>query len=1257
MGHVEDAYREVAPSPKVPSSTERSGAASMFRQLWLNPTPTESHGPFCTNVVVTSKYTMWTFIPKFTVESFAKLANAYFLLVSVLQCIPAITNTGWPSTLPVLLFILAVDGTLAIIEDRRRHQADDEANSAKCRVVYNGQLVTVPWSAVQVGQVVKLANRDTAPADLLILAVHEVNAAHKAGICYVETKSLDGETNLKLRQAMESTLHAQTEADIHALHGRVECEVPNKVISRFNGSFFVDLLDGSVANDPISIKNILLRGCQLRNTEWMYGLVINTGPDTKIMQSFAAPETKWSSINGHVNVMIKWLLAMLLVLCACAASAQVSWVRPSRMPALAWYVTWLTLHRFVACGQYFLLLYQMIPVSLYVTISTVMLIQAMLMALDLDMYYEPLDSRMIVRTMALNEELGQISYVFSDKTGTLTCNVMEFRKCSINGVSYGLGTTEIGRAALRRKGLPVPEVQSEHEHRNVPFVNFHDPALRQKLADIPLNGTNALTKEADFFLHLAICHTVIPEQATDKNGESVLRYSASSPDEQALVSAAKFFGFAFESRGLGVARIRITNKALQHDPNAPSELWEFKVLDVLEFNSDRKRMSCVVQDPSGNYILLTKGADNVITPLLSSTLNDSDVVATTFEQLQSFADDGLRTLTIAKKTIPTAYYHQWTKRYKAACASLDQIEKRKNGQANDIDACMVELEQDLVLLGATAIEDKLQDNVPRAIARLMEAGMKVWVLTGDKQETAINIAYACQLMDNDMMQYIFNLDEYPDLTALLDEMLSADVEITRRSLVIDGDALEMVMADADTCAMFLKVAMACDSVVCCRVSPSQKAEVVGLVRTNNRKARTLAIGDGANDVAMIQRAHVGVGICGQEGMQAVNSSDYAIAQFYFLEKLLLHHGRLNYVRMSKLVGYMFYKNMIMVLAQYFFLYMTGSSGQKEYSEVGFQLYNLIYTSLPIGVLGVFDYDVPWAVGQRFPALYKVGISGELFTTSVFFTWIAAAIFEAVVIFAVAVLGFNQLEVGAGSGDLQQYGIVLFTLVVLVANFKIISIQQTWIFWGGVAWFVGVLAYIPVTLTVESNWLFLSQANFGATQNTLNGPTFWFVLPLTIVLCLLRNFSWKVFQRAFYPFLWQIVQEQYVAGEPTTKSRSLEAGIRVPDHGSDLETVWLGGTLPTHRNSSYSRHSNASSRSVSRVNSGYAFSADPHSSMAEGIMITRHDDESMASAMKAGADRVRETPVNRRTSEFTVPRQFRRASTHPPVQKPPTGVFI
>ncbi|OQR82887.1 P-type ATPase (P-ATPase) Superfamily [Achlya hypogyna] len=1270
------AYRAATGSPK-------AAPASEFRQVCLNPRSAEGHGPFCSNVVITSKYTVCSFLPKFLYESFKKLANAYFLVVSVLQCVKSISNTaGLPSSLPVLVFILAVDGALAIIEDRRRHLADEEANSAKCQIVTpNGDLQTIQWANLTVGSIVKLGNRDTAPADLLILAVHENDPANKGGICYVETKSLDGETNLKLRQALETTLEAQTEAEVLALHGHVECEQPNKAISRFTGTVMVD----GQEKTPISIKNILLRGCQLRNTEWMYGLVLNTGPDTKIMQSASKPVTKWSSINDQVNVMIKWLLLMLLVLCAIAASTQYAWEEnfndypcaeddnscyinmntytgASRWSVFGRRPAYLTL-LFIALGSYFLLMYQMIPVSLYVTISTVMFLQAIFMSWDLDVYYAALDVRMIVRTMGLNEELGQISYVFSDKTGTLTCNVMEFRKCSINGVSYGLGTTEIGRAALKRKGVPVAEpTTSSKPGAQIPYVNFEDPRLHSRLNTIPLNDNAERSKEADFFLHLAICHTVIPEEFTDKHGVVGLRYSASSPDEQALVSAAKFFGFTFESRGLGVARIRITNKALLH-ARGESELWEFQVCDVLEFNSERKRMSCVVKEPNGDYMLLTKGADNVITPLLSQRLNDPDMVAATFAQLESFADDGLRTLTIAKKSITREEYMQWSTRYRAACASLEEIEKRKRGEPNEIDRLMTAIEQELVLLGATAIEDKLQDHVPRAIARLMEAGMKVWVLTGDKQETAINIAYACQLMDNDMEQYILNLDEFPDLAALhgyLEECLVA-VEThpdARRSLVIDGDALELVMQDVAACAVFLKVAMRCDSVVCCRVSPSQKAEVVGLVRTNNLKARTLAIGDGANDVAMIQRAHIGVGICGMEGMQAVNSSDYAIGQFYFLEKLLLHHGRLNYIRMSKLVGYMFYKNIVMVLAQYYYLFVTGSSGQKAYSEVAFQLYNLCFTSLPIIVLGVFDYDVPWSVGAQFPALYRVGLKGELFNTRVFFQWICASVFESAVIFIFSMYGYNQLHYGTGSGVLQQYGILLFALVVFVCNFKIITMQSSWTVWGGVLWFLGVLSYIPVTLYIESMWYWLSPIDYGATQNTLNGApetptvadpvprsTFWFVIPVACVMCLLRHFSWMAFQRSFYPYLWQIVQEKFVLGQMPKTMESpteLETGDyeAMNDKNSTVASLPLRQPHDSHdhfhrmsrNSSSMGRQSTSSSKSFTRRNSGFAFSQDPQSSMAESIIVTKPGG-STAAAINAAEKRTRITRGDQRNVDF------------------------
>ncbi|KDO30720.1 hypothetical protein SPRG_04622 [Saprolegnia parasitica CBS 223.65] len=1233
-----------APYQAATASPKAAPPASDFRHVLLNPRGAEAQGPFCSNVVITSKYTAWSFLPKFLYESFKKLANAYFLVVSVLQCVPAITNTaGLPSSLPVLLFILAVDGVLAIIEDRRRHLADEEANSAKCQVVAaNGSLEAILWANLTVGSIVKLGNRDTAPADLLIPAVHENDPDNKGGICYVETKSLDGETNLKLRQALETTLEAQTEAEILGLHGHVECEQPNKAISRFSGTVL------------------------LRNTEWMYGLVLNTGPDTKIMQSASKPVAKWSSINDQVNVMIQWLLLMLLLVCAIAASTQYAWEQSFNQYAChaddnscyldtnkyagfsRWYYDYTnatnthTRIRIVACGGYFLLMYQMIPVSLYVTISTVMFLQAIFMAWDMDVYYAALDVRMIVRTMGLNEELGQISYIFSDKTGTLTCNVMEFRKCSINGVSYGLGTTEIGRAALKRKGVPVAEPSSVVKPgTQIPYVNFEDPRLHNKLNTIPLNDNVELSKEADFFLHLAICHTVIPEEYTDKHGQVGLRYSASSPDEQALVSAAKFFGFSFESRGLGVARIRITNKALLH-AKGESELWEYQVCDVLEFNSERKRMSCVVKDPRGEYLLLTKGADNVIAPLLSSSLNDPDMIAATFSQLEAFADDGLRTLTIAKKTISREEYMQWSQRYRAACASLDEIEKRKRGDANDIDRLMTAIEQNLVLLGATAIEDKLQDNVPRAIARLMEAGMKVWVLTGDKQETAINIAYACQLMDNDMEQYIFNMDEYPDLDAIAVHLREcwAAVESNpgvRRSLVIDGDALELVMQNIDACVVFLKVAMRCDSVVCCRVSPSQKAEVVALVRSNNLKARTLAIGDGANDVAMIQRAHIGVGICGQEGMQAVNSSDYAIGQFYFLEKLLLHHGRLNYIRMSKLVGYMFYKNIVMVLAQYYYLFATGSSGQKAYSEVAFQLYNLCFTSLPIIVLGVFDYDVPWSVGAQFPALYRVGLNGELFNTRVFFQWICAAVFESAVIFVFAIYGYNQLE-HVRNPDL--------CLVVFVCNLKIIAMQSSWTVWGGVLWFLGVLSYIPATLYIESVWYWLSPSDYGTTQNTLNGSTFWLVIPVACMMCLLRHFSWMAFQRSFYPFLWQIVQEKYVLGlmpKSTESPTELESGDyeAMNDKNSTVASLPQRHLQDDHdylnrfsrNSSSLSRHSMSSSKSFSRRSSGFAFSQDTQSAMAESVMTTINVGGSKAAAIHAAESRTRSTRSDQRNTDY------------------------
>ncbi|KAE8996268.1 Phospholipid-transporting ATPase 3 [Phytophthora rubi] len=1261
--------------PDPAAASKRDAESTDFRVVTLPATRRQPAGTepaeFCSNVVITSKYTTWNFLPLFMLESFRKLANAYFLLVSVLQCIRSISNTnGLPSNLPVLVFILAVDGVLAIIEDRRRHLADKEANSAQCHVlkqtftgpddalnraggVDDPDIALMHWAALTVGSVVKLHNRETAPADLLILAVAEPNPSEPAGICYVETKSLDGETNLKLRHACDATLHVRTAAQVAALGGQLRCENPNKAIGRFDGTLSVT--EGTKAADsqpqPIAIKNVLLRGCQLRNTDWIYGLVVNTGPDTKIMQSATATRPKWSSINETVNRMIIWLFLLLCFLCIVATTVQVVWLNSNVDES--WYLDWspsMTSQWFIGFGYYFLLMYQMIPVSLYVTISMVMFIQAIFMTWDMDMYYEEADVRMIVRSLALNEELGQISYVFSDKTGTLTCNIMEFRKCSINGVSYGTGTTEIGRAALRRKGVAVPaesEPEPASRRAKIPYVNFEDPRLFNVL-ERPVNDDTP-NREAEFFLHLSLCQTVIPEPV---EGSSEVRFSASSPDEQALVSGAKFMGFSFESRGLGIARVRVKRPELirryANGATGSSVLLEFKILDVLEFTSDRKRMSVVVQYPNGEYWVLTKGADNVIYPMLAKDKSDPEIMKDTMRHLETFGDDGLRTLTIAQRRVDEKEYLNWSARFKEANSSLEEIDKRKNGLPNEIDRLMTEIEHDLELLGATAIEDKLQNNVPSCIANLMRAGMRVWMLTGDKQETAINISYACQLMDNDMQQFVFNCDLYPTKDAILSHLTDANSQVQRGSgrhaVVIDGECLELTLADERCQSEFLSLAMACEAVVCCRVSPSQKAEVVTLVRTANKKVRTLAIGDGANDVAMIQRAHVGVGISGQEGMQAVNSSDYAIGQFYFLEKLLLHHGRLNYKRMAILAGYMFYKNIVMVLAQYFYMFCTGSSGQKFYGELGFQLYNICYTSLPIIVLGVFDYDVPFEVSKHFPELYLVGPRMELFNNYTFFKWICSAVYEAAVIFVFVVYAFNENLSNAGSAPMVQYGLLAFTMVVLVANIKLCLLQMSWSTYGAILWFVGVIAYLPITPIISSYWISMFTTEYGSFQNTLMQETYWLVIPICLVVSLIRHFTWTAICRRFYPLPWQIVQEQYVLhkgkspySQRATSRIDIEAGGIPVVNGmaQDAEGAYINSSSPSH--GYHAQHSNeyAQAQFAGKTRgsgSGFAFSYDPQTSLAESYMST-HDVRQSASAMHEAENRGRRSREDSRSSDY------------------------
>ncbi|OUM60692.1 hypothetical protein PIROE2DRAFT_13466 [Piromyces sp. E2] len=373
---------------------------------------------------------------------------------------------------------------------------------------------------------------------------------------------------------------------------------------------------------------------------------------------------------------------------------------------------------------------------------------------------------------------------------------------------------------------------------------------------------------------------------------------------------------------------------------------EFEILNICEFNSTRKRMSAIVKCPNGEIRIYTKGADTVIFERLAE--NGNIYMDTTIEHLEEYASEGLRTLCLATRVIPPDEYESWSKIFDAASTTLNNREEELMKAAELI-------EKDLFLLGATAIEDKLQDGIPETITTLSQAGIKIWILTGDKQETAINIGLSCHLINNNMDLIIFGEEETEEsskgVSQFIDKQLNEikqklpkkyaeakfppkitfknkwngkkeDIRqkfIPPTGLVIDGKMLEYALKDENK-IKFLELATLCQAVICCRVSPLQKSLVVKLVK-NHIDAITLAIGDGANDVNMIQAAHVGVGINGMEGLQAARAADFAISQFRFLQKLLLVHGSWAYSRLSKLILYSFYKNLTLYLTQFWVTFL------------------------------------------------------------------------------------------------------------------------------------------------------------------------------------------------------------------------------------------------------------------------------------------------------------------------------------------------
>ncbi|XP_049950032.1 phospholipid-transporting ATPase IF-like isoform X1 [Schistocerca serialis cubense] len=822
---------------------------------------------------------------------------------------------------------------------------------------------------------------------------------------------------------------------------------------------------------PLGPENILLRGTRLKNTDYIYGCAVYTGQETKLALNSKLTSNKFSTVERSINGFLLFFLVLLLLEVFLCLGLKYGFELVGDYVA-DYYVGPLPqlngLQVVEDMFSFFVLFNYIIPISLYVTIELQKFLGSLFFGWDLELYCEETKQGAICNTSDLNEELGQVEYLFTDKTGTLTENDMQFRRCSIGGVAYVENNGELFR------------LTEDGTERNSILLQCMTPEIEH------------------FLIALALCHSV--QITSGNNGvnnndqvemDSKLDYQASSPDEKALVSASARCGVVFLGEEGDINTIQIRGK-----------IRRYKKLDCLEFTSDRKRMSVIVEDEDGFIWLFCKGAESAVIPLA-----DDGPKQETQRHITDFAMRGLRTMIVGCRKMDVVQYNTLKAQIELSRQTLST--RRESVVAKSY----TQMERGLILLGATGVEDRLQDGVQETLESLRAAGIKVWILTGDKVETAVNISYSCGHFKAGTMQLSLTEQRSDESCQATLALFRAQIYAERHKqfgLVVDGVSLRYALRHPET---FREICTACTAVICCRMSPLQKCEVVQLMKYSPMKPVTAAIGDGANDVSMIQEAHVGIGIVGKEGRQAVRCSDFAFARFRFLRRTLLVHGHWYYERISTLVLYFFYKNIFFITPQVFFQFHCLYSTQALYDSLYLTIFNVICTSLPILIYGIFEQTRPSTKLIAYPHYYKEISRNVYMTWSTFFQWTCLGIWHSVVAYFLPwlLLASNPVLLYDSSPvDFAGFGTIIFHNVMVVCNLKLWLHSHYWtsLFIGSLL--LSIFGTIFVVLIYNFIfWSILGYNLFWVYNMLLASPSFWLISVLTTVVCLIPDVTFPL----------------------------------------------------------------------------------------------------------------------------------------------------
>ena len=1222
---VESSYKMEKLLEKQSKIETKSEKKEQFFEFYINDNHKNRIFKLKDNTITTTKYNIFTFIPKGLLYQFSRLSNVYFLFTAIIQSIPLISPLTSLTAIIPLIFVLGVSMIREAIEDLVRNNYDNINNEEEVIVFRNKRFVRAMSESLKHGEIILLYENKNIPADMIL-----IDTGFGEGICYVETSSLDGEKTLKLKVANKHTqgfisndikankgIEKFIQVNKYSFNGYIKINMPNIDLNYINGTMHTMFRkEGKRIEQDIMISTneFLLKGSVLKNTNWIIGVVVYTGMNNKIILNSKKPRLKMSKVEKNLNFYLSFVFVFLIICCViCSIIHKFKYISYKKFYDNFIYIANSpNTESFISFFTYFLLLNTMIPISLIVSTEIIKMIQGIFIRWDIYLYSKNRHCFCGVKSVSIIEELGNVNFIFSDKTGTLTKNQLQFKFCIISNKYYeyvkisksnknkkkalikSKKTTkkkidfkntlfnifDNNRMRSRRSNVIdqthinmskknileessinedfIPnnlgqkknsyfnnnlsnskftflkklnefekngfeflnldsksgkskdkEKSNEKEKDTCSFINksskinnsknnysnssnssssnssqsssdnenkkdfSHDNSKYSMHSNINnikknyilvkkdgrnstifevkgeenINSNNTNTKKIihiyegffsnpknnpflynlsfndgkDFnYIHEFWKALALTNECMIKYVKGEIKYMSTSPDDLELVKAAARQGYKLIETNLNTKTLKIYGKD-----------YSYEVLKVLGFSSERKRMSIIVKDKNGIKLYI-KGADSEIIKRLSKKSIENENYNTIADGLVAFAKKGLRTLMVAYRRIRQEDYDSWVNR-------LHEDELNVENKHKLIDRLYDLIENNLTLIGGTVVEDKLQSGVPETIKELRSAGIKIWVLTGDKMDTAENIGHSCNLLSKEqklftlrvmpgddekivredpypeMLQffsefqefieglvkkynldtkytfpnkYTYNYDEdfndnlgYSDFESQNDEenqnsekssynsnksklidfnsfnYLKEKNLLEPFSIIVEAPILSGLFKDKDFTEKFLNIAYYSSTVICCRVSPSQKSEVIKKMKSFNKKAVTLAIGDGGNDVSMIMEANIGIGIYGEEGLSAAQASDFSIGEFQILKRLLFIHGRINLFRISKMILYFFYKNFVFTLSQFYFSFFCLASGQTFFDDWYITCFNLIFTAFPLAVSAITDSDI------------------------------------------------------------------------------------------------------------------------------------------------------------------------------------------------------------------------------------------------------------------------------------------------------------